>query len=101
MEVLVTVDVLLVMGVLQLVGLDVLPEGLDDAGAGLSVNAKQAGQARVQLKLGRLWRRITTLVTTAHLRAFTSAPSHLTSLSHSPQHGNGCQAQKWSPKWTL
>lgn len=57
MEVLVTVDVLLVMGVLQLVGLDVLPEGLDDAGAGLSVNAKQASQARVQLKLGRLWRR--------------------------------------------
>lgn len=65
MEILVTVDVLLVMGVLQLVGLDVLPEGLDDAGAGLSVNAKQAGQARVQLKLGRLWRRVTTLVTTA------------------------------------
>lgn len=56
LEVLVTVDVLLVMGVLQLVGLDVLPEGLDDAGASLSVNAKQASQARVQLKLGRLWR---------------------------------------------
>lgn len=74
MEILVTVDVLLVMGVLQLVGLDVLPEGLDDAGAGLSVNAKQASQARVQLKLGRLWRRcnrITTLpFTTAHLGAF-------------------------------
>ncbi len=33
LEVLVTVDVLLVMGVLQLVGLDVLPEGLDDTGA--------------------------------------------------------------------
>lgn len=57
LEVLVTVDVLFVMGVLQLVGLDVLPEGLDDAGASLSVNAKQASQARVQLKLGRLWRR--------------------------------------------
>lgn len=56
LEVLVTVDVLLVMGVLQLVGLDVLPEGLDDAGAGLSVNAKQASQARVQLKLGGLWK---------------------------------------------
>lgn len=83
MEVLVTVDVLLVMGVLQLVGLDVLPEGLDDAGAGLSVNAKQASQARVQLKLGRLWKRrnhITTLFlsfpffffTTAAIRAFTA-----------------------------
>lgn len=57
LEVLVTVDVLLVMGVLQLVGLDVLPEGLDDAGAGLSVNAEQARQARVQLKLGGLRRR--------------------------------------------
>lgn len=54
MEVLVTVDVLLIMGVLQLVCLDVLPEGLDDAGASLSVNAEQASQARVQLELGRL-----------------------------------------------
>lgn len=59
LEVLVTVDVFLVMGVLQLVGLDVLPEGLDDAGAGLSVNAEQARQARVQLKLGGLRRRRT------------------------------------------
>lgn len=56
LEVLVTVDVLLVVGVLQLVGLDVLPEGLDDAGPGLGVNAEQASQARVQLKLGRLRR---------------------------------------------
>lgn len=73
LEVLVTVDVLLVMGVLQLVGLDVLPEGLDDAGAGLRVNAKQASQARVQLKLRRLWRRrnrVTTLLVTTHVRAF-------------------------------
>lgn len=78
LEVLVTVDVLLVMGVLQLVGLDVLPEGLDDAGAGLSVNAKQASQARVQLKLGRLRRRCNRITTfyflkpTAHIRADTS-----------------------------
>lgn len=63
LEVLVTVDVLLVMGVLQLVGLDVLPEGLDDAGAGLSVNAKKASQARVQLKLGRLRRRCNRITT--------------------------------------
>lgn len=54
LEVLVTVDVLLVVGVLQLVGLDVLPEGLDDGRAGLGVDAQQAGQARVQLELGRL-----------------------------------------------
>lgn len=68
LEVLVTVDVLLVMGVLQLVGLDVLPEGLDDAGAGLSVNAKQASQARVQLKLGRLWRRYNRITTLSYNR---------------------------------
>lgn len=75
LEVLVTVDVLLVMGVLQLVGLDILPESLDDAGASLSVNAEQASQARVQLKLGGLWSRynhVTRLFTTAHLGAFTS-----------------------------
>lgn len=45
------------MRVLQLVGFDVLPEGLDDAGARLSVNAQQASQAGVQLKLGGLRRR--------------------------------------------
>lgn len=75
LEVLVTVDVLLVMGVLQLVGLDVLPEGLDDAGAGLRVNAKQASQARVQLKLGRLWRRCNR-ITTLFLQPPTSEPLH-------------------------
>lgn len=56
LEVLVTVDVLLVVRVLQLVGFNVLPERLDDAGAGLSVNAQQASQAGVQLKLGGLRR---------------------------------------------
>lgn len=59
LEVLVAVDVLLVVRVLQLVGFDVLPEGLDDAGAGLGVNAQQASQAGVQLKLGGLHRRRT------------------------------------------
>lgn len=44
------------MGVLQLVGFDVLPEGLDDAGAGLSVDAQQASQPGVQLELGGLRR---------------------------------------------
>lgn len=63
LEVLVTVDVLLVVGVLQLVGLDVLPESLDDAGAGLRVDAKQAGQAWVQLELGGLRRRYSRTVT--------------------------------------
>lgn len=72
LEVLVTVDVLLVMGVLQLVGLDVLPEGLDDAGAGLRVNAKQASQARVQLKLGRLWRRCNRITTLSYSRPHRS-----------------------------
>lgn len=54
LKVLVTVDVLLIMGVLQLVGLHILPEGLDDAGARLRVDAQQAGQPRVQLELGGL-----------------------------------------------
>lgn len=74
LEVLVTVDVLLVMGVLQLVGLDVLPEGLDDAGAGLSVNAEQARQARVQLKLGGLRRRRRGVI--ALRRAWKQQASH-------------------------
>lgn len=56
LEVLVTVDVLLVVRVLQLVGFNVLPEGLDDAGARLRVDAQQASQAGVQLKLGGLRR---------------------------------------------
>lgn len=77
LEVLVTVDVLLVMGVLQLVGLDVLPEGLDDAGAGLSVNAEQARQARVQLKLGGLRRR----GVIALRRAWKQQASHARALS--------------------
>lgn len=88
LEVLVTVNVLLVMGVLQLVGLDVLPEGLDDAGAGLSVNAKQASQARVQLKLGRLWKRRNRITTLFFLLFFlqppTSEPLHQTLLSFVP-----------------
>lgn len=54
LEVLVTVDVLLVVGVLQLVGLHVLPQGLDDAGAGLGVNPQQTGQTWVQFELWRL-----------------------------------------------
>lgn len=56
LKVLVTVDVLLVMGVLQLVGLDILPQGLDDTGAGLGVDTQQPSQTRVQFKLGRLRR---------------------------------------------
>ena len=54
LEVFVTVDVLLVVGVLQLVGLDVLPQRLDDAGPGLGVDPQQPGQAGVQLELGWL-----------------------------------------------
>lgn len=42
------------MGVLQLVGLDVLPQGLDDDRPGLSVNPQQTSQARIQFELGRL-----------------------------------------------
>lgn len=56
LKVLVAVDVLLVVGVLQLVGLDVLPERLDDDRAGLGVDAQKACQARVQLELRGLIR---------------------------------------------
>lgn len=106
LEVLVTVDILLVMGVLQLVGLDVLPEGLDDAGAGLRVNAEEAGQARVQLKLGRLRRRhhrITTLLfftsrppQSLHI-SFITSDTLIVSRLRNPMAGsvNG------SAKWTL
>lgn len=51
LEVLVTVDVLLVMRVLQFVGFDILPEGLNDTGASLCVYAEQTSQTWIQLKL--------------------------------------------------
>lgn len=54
LQVLVTDDKLPLVGVLQLVGLDVLPQGLDDHGPGLRVDAQQPSQARIQLELGRL-----------------------------------------------
>ena len=50
----VAVDKLALVGVLQLVGLDVLPEGGDDDGPGLCMNPEQPGQALVQLELQRL-----------------------------------------------
>lgn len=75
LEVLVTVDVLLVMRVLQLVGLHILPEGLDDAGAGLGVNAKQPSQAGVQLKLGRLWRQCNHVKTPPQQSLYFSFPT--------------------------
>lgn len=56
LEVFVTVDELSLVRVLQFVGLDVLPQGLNDDGSGLSVNAQQTGQSRVQLKLRGLER---------------------------------------------
>lgn len=39
LKVFITVDILFVMGVLQLVGFNVLPQGLDDTRAGLSVDS--------------------------------------------------------------
>lgn len=42
------------MGVLQLVVLDVEPQGLHDAGPCLRVHTQQTGQTRVQLVLRRL-----------------------------------------------
>ena len=54
LEKLVAVDVLLLVRVLQLVGLDVLPERVDDDGPGLGVHAQQPRQPLVQLELQRL-----------------------------------------------
>lgn len=54
LEILVTANIFLFVGVLQLVSLDILPQGLDDAGARLCVDAQQASKPRVQLKLRRL-----------------------------------------------
>lgn len=42
------------MRVLELVSLDILPQGLDDHRSGLGVDTKHTGQARVQLELRRL-----------------------------------------------
>lgn len=54
LEVLVTVNVFLIMGILQLICFDVLPESLDDSWSGLRVYPQQAGQAWVQFELRRL-----------------------------------------------
>lgn len=93
------------MGVLQLVSLDVLPEGLDDAGAGLRVNAKQASQARVQLKLGRLWRRCNRITTffffflnnRPRRRLYISLDTSDSLIVFPPRLGNGCQVSTAGP----
>ena len=51
LEIRVAVDKLLLVRILQLVGLDVLPQGVDDDGPGLGVHPEQLGQPRVQLVL--------------------------------------------------
>ena len=50
----VAVDKLPLVGILQLVRLDVLPQGRDNDGTGLRVHPEQAGQTVVQLELQRL-----------------------------------------------
>lgn len=55
-EVTVAVDVFLLVAVLQLVVLDVEPQGLHDAGPCLRVHTQQTGQPWVQLVLGWLVR---------------------------------------------
>lgn len=54
LEVFVTNDVLPLMRVLQLVGLDILPQSLDDHWASLSVDPQETSQAGIQFELGRL-----------------------------------------------
>lgn len=50
----IAVDKLPLVGVLELVGLDVLPKGGDDNGAGLGVDPEEPRQPLVQLELQRL-----------------------------------------------
>lgn len=56
LQVLVTVDKLALMRVLEFMGLDVLPQSLDDDRSGLGVDAQHAGQSGVQLELRGLVR---------------------------------------------
>ena len=51
LEVLVIVDILSLVRVLQRMGLDVLPQGVDDDRACLGVDTQQSGKARVELVL--------------------------------------------------
>lgn len=51
LQVFVTVDELALMRVLELVGLDVLPQSLDDDRSGLGVDAQHTSQPGVQLEL--------------------------------------------------
>lgn len=55
LQVLVTVDELALMGVLEFVGLDVLPQGLDDDRSGLGVDTQHTSQTGVQLELRGLF----------------------------------------------
>ena len=50
-QVLVTVDVFSLMGILQFVSFDVLPEGVYNDWSRLGVNSKKTSEARVQLEL--------------------------------------------------
>jgi len=54
LEVLVTVDVFSLVGILQPMSLDVLPQRIDDDRSCLRVNAEQSSQAQVKLELHRL-----------------------------------------------
>ena len=56
MQIFVTVNELALMWVLELMSLDILPQGLDDDGPGLGVDPKHTSQAGVQLELRRLGR---------------------------------------------
>ena len=55
LQVLVTVDELTLMRVLEFVGLDVLPQGLNYDRSGLGVDAQHTSQPRVQLELRGLF----------------------------------------------
>ncbi len=82
LEVLVTVDVLLVMRVLQFIGFDILPEGLDDTGASLCVYSQQASQTRIQFKLRRLHTEHKAQINNAFHSLFSVFHLHFRVLTH-------------------
>lgn len=95
LEVLVAVNVFLVVGVLQLVCFDVLPESLDDGRACLRVDSQQTGQPRVQLKLGRLEQKAKEVAIQRKADRYTSMKFQFKFLGYSvPQEAHPIQWQR-------
>jgi len=55
LKIFVTIDELALVRVLEFVGLDILPQGLNDDRSGLGVDTQHTGQSGVQLELRGLY----------------------------------------------